>query len=85
MKRTTDVGTYEPNAWGFYDMHGNVWELCKDWRGGEIPDSSTFPIYRGGSWRYSASCCRSAHRHVCYDPDEYFSDLGFRIALVPET
>jgi len=84
-EQTSEVGSYEPNAWGFYDMHGNVWELCKDSRGGEIPDSSTFPIYRGGSWRCAARHCRSADRYECYDPDESFSDLGFRIALVPET
>ena len=61
----TMVGSYLPNAWGLYDMHGNVWEFCLDWFGdvpsGGIdpkgPTSGTKRVDRGGSWNYDASYC----------------------------
>jgi hypothetical protein len=68
---TAFVGTYEPNAWGLYDFHGNVWERCADWYGSygtaavedpEGPDSGSLRVLRGGSWTYYASDCRSAFR-----------------------
>ena len=67
----TKVGSYLPNAWGLYDMHGNVWEFCLDWYGnygteeGMDPagaGSGTFRVLRGGSWKESAKACRSARR-----------------------
>ncbi len=66
------VGTYLPNAWGLYDMHGNVWEWCLDWWKADLgsaeatdpmgPSSGVFRVERGGcSWDWAASC-RSACR-----------------------
>jgi hypothetical protein len=70
------VGEKLPNGWGLYDMHGNVSEWCSDGEG----SYRVYRVYRGGSWYFSAGCCRSAFRssHV---PSFRDSDLGFRLAL----
>ncbi len=83
---TADVGSYSPNAWGFYDMHGNVSEWCEDWLGdyGSAttdptgPASGEYRVLRGGSWYDSARYCRSANRFR-YDPGLRDLDLGFRL------
>jgi formylglycine-generating enzyme required for sulfatase activity len=87
------VGKKEPNAWGMYDMHGNVWEWCSDWYG-EYPRSAVVDpavlndgsnrVYRGGSWDFNAAFCRSASRNFS-TPDYRSYILGFRVALsLPE-
>nr|WP_271960234.1 SUMF1/EgtB/PvdO family nonheme iron enzyme [Rubripirellula sp.] len=90
-RKTHPVGSKLPNAWGLYDMHGNVWEWCRDWHGdypsGSVTDpsgatSSSLRVFRGGSWYYIAEICRSAIR--CRDgPSLRYDDLGFRVSLSP--
>ena len=87
--QTSPAKTYAPNPWGLYDMHGNVLECCLDYYGayppGTVvdpkgPDSASHRVYRGGSWSYYATNCRSALR--CWYPAEYRDNiLGLRCVL----
>ena len=86
--KTKEVGLKTSNAWGFYDMHGNVWEWCQDWYGAYSTGEVTNPIgpvlgdnrvLRGGSWRSINNSCRSASRTITKPCFRDFN-FGFRLA-----
>lgn len=90
IEQTQPVGSYAPNAWGLYDMHGNVREWCRDYWSSSYysssavanPQGSTSSIWRmwrGGSWNDGAKNCRSAYRSSAL-PENYNNQLGFRLA-----
>ena len=93
LERTCEVGSYAANAFGLYDLHGNVWEWCGDWfaeryyadsplenpRG---PKEGSYRVLRGGSWVTPAGACRSAARGWG-EPTRRDNFFGFRVALVP--
>src|SRR5207248_520395 len=84
-QRTTPVGSFQPNGWGLYDMHGNVWEWCADGYepfAGEVAidplaeTSGSGFVLRGGSWSNSRDRARSAARHGLS-----FSSTGSAVGL----
>ncbi len=96
-EKTAPVGSFRPNAWGLYDMHGNVWECCLDYydpalMAGTDPcrvrpgrgEFGSHRVYRGGSRLHPTKNNRSAKRDFYELPSRRNSDLGFRVALVEE-
>ncbi len=93
---TKSVGSFPPNAFGLYDMHGNVWEWCEDdwhenYQGAPTDGSawlsgkSNTKVRRGGSWDDNPNLCRSAFRFNDSRGDRDF-DIGFRVVcVVPRT
>ncbi|QZZ23403.1 formylglycine-generating enzyme family protein [Leptothermofonsia sichuanensis E412] len=89
-QQTTEVGSFPANAFGLYDMHGNVWEWCQDhWHNnynGAPTDGSAWltrdenatRVIRGGSWYNYPRLCRSAYRDY-FIPDDRYVNIGFRV------
>ena len=89
--KTLPVGSFPPNAWGLYDMHGNVWEWCADWYAPYQPGEQANPgspasgekrVVRGGSWAFDASSARCALRYT-HAPSDKGHSLGFRLLAEP--
>jgi len=97
-RRATPVGTYPANPWGLCDMHGNIFEWCRDWYHAQLPggmdpdlsetkglpnrDGTYSRVRRGGAWNDSGRFCRSAFR-LRYEPERNSDHIGFRVAAVP--
>jgi len=88
-EKSTPIKSFPPNAWGLFDMHGNLYEWCLDWYE-ERPNSKTDPtgpnsgdgrIIRGGAWDRKGSSCRSAYRYS-RDPVRRSHNIGFRVILI---
>jgi formylglycine-generating enzyme required for sulfatase activity/tRNA A-37 threonylcarbamoyl transferase component Bud32 len=93
LGRPCRVGSYPANAWGLYDLHGNVWEWCQDWydkdcyrngprRDPQGPGEGDRRVLRGGSWNDLGWDCRAAIRSALA-PRYRNVNIGFRLVLVP--
>jgi uncharacterized protein (TIGR02996 family) len=92
-KQTTPVSSFPPNAWGLFDMHGNLYEWCHDWWGDYSTDDQQDPegstsgetrVLRGGSWFLGPWFCRSAYR-ATNAPDNRGHNFGCRLLLCNDT
>jgi formylglycine-generating enzyme required for sulfatase activity len=86
-EKTLPVGSFAANAYGLFDMHGNVWEWCSDWYGDYSTSAQTNPkgassgslrVLRGGAWYFNAFGCRTAYR-LNNPPGRHLFDQGFRL------
>jgi formylglycine-generating enzyme len=91
-EKLTPVGSFPANAWGLYDMHGNVFQWCQDWYGEypqkvlvdpQGPKEGKFRVLRGGSWKSGYWDCRSAYRSW-QDPRWTDEQFGFRVCFFLE-
>ena len=91
INQTRDVGQYAANPWGFFDMHGNVWEWTADWyqaaypTGNPVvdptgPSSGSYRVLRGCSWNRVGTLLRSAERNS-HAPSTRNDHLGFRVGF----
>ncbi len=87
------MGRKPANAWGLYDMLGNVYEWCEDWKGaypgGNVtdprgPSGGSARVARGGSWMVHANRTRSYFRDF-FAPDHRRDDIGLRVVAAAET
>ncbi len=87
---TSPVGSFKPNAFGLYDMHGNAWQWCSDWYDDTYytvspvdnptgPDSGAMRVLRGGSWGSRPDFARSTSRYL-REPSSHSNAIGFRVA-----
>jgi len=88
LESPAPVGSYPPNQWGIYDMHGNVWEWVSDWYAAPYttdkvanptgPNEGKEKVIRGGSWYFGAENLKSSYRRT-HEPNLWGFSIGFRI------
>ncbi len=93
-KGTVKVKSFDPNSWGFYNMHGNVNEWCQDWYGayklGHVIDpigasiTSNRKVTRGGAWNDKKVYCRSSNRSRVKPTVDSANNIGFRLVIMPD-